>query len=87
MAEESTYIVQVEKTINAGSGQTAWVDIATVVVPPRTKRKTIFEKAFEENGSWRPEAGEGIRVRALDAESAASMPVVLEEQPPRLKIG
>jgi hypothetical protein len=94
MAEEngqSLYVVQAQKAYtHEGAGITpddagvAWLDIATVEVPPRTKRKTIIEKAFAEgdvviNGT--------LQVRVLDEESAREVPISLEEQPPRLKIG
>lgn len=93
MAEESNgatseYVVQIETTINAGSGQKAWVDIATVAVAPRTKRRTILERAFKENASWRPAPqDDALRVRVLDAESASATLVHSEEQDPQLVIG
>jgi hypothetical protein len=84
----SEYVVQVEKTINEGSGQRAWIDIATVAVPPRTKRRTILERAFAENPAWRPDPQDDeLRVRVLDAESAAATPVGAREQDPLLVIG
>jgi hypothetical protein len=85
MAEEngtSRYIVQVfdEK-------DERWSDAATVEVPPRTKRKTIIEKAFAESGVDVPALGQTWLVRVLDEESARSIPVGSEQQPPILVIG
>jgi len=75
----SKYVVQRQDTLE---GVETWTDIATVAVPPRTKRKTILEKALAEAG----ERQEGL-YRVLDEESQREMRVSLEEQPPRLKIG
>jgi hypothetical protein len=83
MAEEngqSRYIVMVRDP------QGWWHDITTVTVPPRTKRKTIIEKAAAEVDQ--PLVGaDPTRVRVLDEESAREIPIEMEEQPPRLKIG
>jgi hypothetical protein len=81
MAEEngqSTYVVQTRQQ----DGE--WTDSATVSVPPRTKRKTILEKAL---AGFAPKLGEKWECRVLDEESARITPVESEEQPPRLKIG
>jgi len=47
-----------------------WEDIATVDVPPRTKRKTVIQKALAEAKITPAEDGTAPRLRALDAESA-----------------
>lgn len=86
MSEESglsKYVVQQRRTLGNGEQDVVWEDVDTVRVPPRTKRKTIIEKAL--NGITPPKAGWILRV--LDDESAREIPVVPEEQPPRLKIG
>jgi hypothetical protein len=85
MAEEngqSTYVVQIYFE-DAGH----WADAATVEVPPRTKRKTIIEKAFAESGVDAPPLGKTWRVRVLDEESAREIPVGSKQQPPILEIG
>jgi prephenate dehydrogenase len=74
---ESTYVVQ---RLTPDSDADLWRDVARVKVPPRTKRKTILEKALGEH----PMAG---FYRVLDEESGRDMEVSLEEQPPRVKIG
>jgi hypothetical protein len=60
--------------------ETYWYEIAGVTVPPRTKRRTILEKALGDT----PIAGV---YRVLDEESGRDMEVSLEEQPPRVVIG
>lgn len=85
MAEEnglSKYVVMVAYT--DGIATEAWQDVATVTVPPRTKRKTIIEKAMAQPDV---EIVDPTCVRVLDEESAREIPVEMEEQPPRLKIG
>lgn len=79
MAEEngtSKYVVQ--RKLEGGE----WEDIASVIVPPRTKRRTILEKALVDSKEF-PEAGV---YRVMDEESMRPMQVSLEEQPPRLRI-
>jgi hypothetical protein len=77
MAEETKYVVQ-RKT-----GDGLWEDLASVLVPPRTKRKTILEKALLDSD----DALEAGVYRVMDGESMRPLIVSLEEQPPRLKIG
>jgi len=74
----SRYVVQ---RLNPLEGAETWTDIATVAVPPRTKRKTILEKALIGD-----DANAGA-YRVVDEESSRVIQVALEEQPPRLKIG
>lgn len=53
----------------------AWLDIATVRVPPRTKRRVVIRQALQEAGIKPGEVTE--RLRALDVDSAE----VLEFEP------
>jgi len=78
----SKYVVQVMTNEN----ERVWQDVATVEVPPRTKRKTIIEKAHEEAGILEANAG-GKVVRVLDEESARGMAVALVAGPERLVVG
>jgi hypothetical protein len=81
-AKTATYTVQVERRMWAENTQDAaeamaWVDVATVSVPLRTKRRGIIAKALLDAGI-RPEPGKPApRVRVLDEESAA----VVEPEP------
>lgn len=87
---EQTWLVQ-SSGPGAGHGQ-MWTDVAEVSVPPRTKRKTIVEKALAYNPSAKPQQdvdGETL-FRVLDADSAATIPVRWEVPPapePQLVIG
>jgi hypothetical protein len=74
-----TYVVQqakqlgeVEKVDDQGGRrigvqQDAWVDLATITVPPRTPRRLVVTKALAE-ARVKPEGK--LRVRVLDADSA-----------------
>lgn len=76
---ESTYVVQRESQFE--SQPVAWVDIATVTVPARTKMRTVIQKAMEamqENGK--------ARLRVLDADAAHVHTVEWEQPPPRLVV-
>jgi hypothetical protein len=73
----TTYVVQKHY-----EDEGVWKDIATVRAPARTKRRTVVERAHADHP-----LSEGDYVRVLDAESARTIPIALEEQPPRLKIG
>lgn len=81
MADEngamSSYVVQ-----KFYVDESVWKDHEIVTVPARTKRRTIIEKAHTKHP-----LNEGDVVRVLDEESAREIPITLEEQPPRLKIG
>jgi hypothetical protein len=79
MAEESTYVVQRLSPDNAEKAD-LWRDVKRVSAPLRTKRRTILAKALGDE----PMSG---FYRVLDEESGRDIEVVLEEQPPRLKIG
>jgi hypothetical protein len=48
----------------------AWIDIATVEVPARTKRSTVIKEALKQAGVQPAADGSRPRLRALDAESA-----------------
>jgi hypothetical protein len=90
MAEEngamSTYVVQM--MVREKGGESTWQDVATVQVPPRTKRKTIIEKAAEQADRPLVEiGGAGAVMRVLDEESAAGFAVAMVAGPARLVIG
>lgn len=77
--EDTTYVVQVERKglrwvdtdgEIVGEPATAWMDVATVKVPPRTRRATVIPAALKEAGI-KPGDGEQPRVRVLDEASAA----------------
>ena len=79
----SKYVVQV----NVGE-KGIWEDVATVEVPPRTKRKTIIEKAAEQSSQPLVAiGGDGVVMRVLDEESAAGFAVAMVAGPARLVIG
>lgn len=74
-AEGGTYVLQVDLAINMSldgrdvgdGGYSAWIDVATVTVPARTKRKTAIRSALKQAGL---DVTEETKVRLLDAESA-----------------
>jgi hypothetical protein len=72
--------------VEVGKAYGAWVDVATVTVPPRTHRKTVVERAFEQAGVS-VAVGETVSVRVLDADSARVLPVGSVQPPPQLTIG
>lgn len=59
-----------------------WVDICTVSVPARSKRKTIIEAARREVAIELP-----ATLRILDADAAREFPVGLKPRDPELVIG
>jgi hypothetical protein len=86
---EATYVVQVEIDVRDDPGHKlydgeTWEDVATVTVPARTKRKRVIALGLEKAGM---EVKDAIRVRALDEESAAVIPVAPFQPPAQLKIG
>lgn len=87
---DSTYVVQIEKTFEVSAPLeevAAWVDVATVTVPARSKRKGIIAKALEKAGIA-PEVGQDpLRVRVLDASSSAVTEVGVVQPEPELRIG
>lgn len=74
---DATYVLQRFVTLTTDvpmepQGMDVWVDIATVTVPWRTKRKTAILAALTEAGL---DVSEEIKVRLLDAEAARVVPV------------
>lgn len=61
-----------------------WADVATVKVPPRSKRKTIIERALNAS-SVKLELP--VTLRILDADAAREFPVGLRPRDPELVIG
>lgn len=79
-----TYVVQIERELllqgSTDDVRLAWVDIATVVVPSRTTRRTVIKRALAEAGI---EPGDvAPRVRALDFESAFVYEPEAKQPPP-----
>lgn len=70
-----TYVVQVER-LESDDGPRVFVDIATVEVPPRTKRQTVIERGLAEAGVH-PSDGP-VAVRVLDARAAEVVPLVAD---------
>ena len=74
---ESTYVVQQSIEISADgmdvgavlAGKRVWLDLATVTVPHRTKRRTVFEKGLAQ-AKLSPVDGVEYVLRRLDADSA-----------------
>jgi hypothetical protein len=85
---EAVYVVQQQEEIDYAPDETfmAWVDIATVTVPARTHRKTVIEKAVEENGQFEFDRSPVV-VRVIPVEHAEAITIEWEQPPPRLKIG
>jgi hypothetical protein len=85
---EAVYVVQKQQEEGEGPDDRhmAWVDIATVTVPARTHRKTVLEKAVEENGQFEFDRSPVV-VRVIPLEHAEAITVEWEQPPPRLKIG
>lgn len=75
---EVVYVVQIEdqlllKDVGEGEGPgggVVWSDIATVKVPPRTKRSTVIKQALREAGILPNADGTKPKLRALDVDSA-----------------
>src|SRR4051812_26405617 len=61
-----------------------WHDVATVEVPPRSKRRTIIERAL--NAAETP-IELPVTLRILDADAAREFPVGLKPRDPELVIG
>lgn len=87
------YVVQVRGIYNTpgegdGSAVTAWRDLTTVSVPPRTKRKTVVQKAIDQAaGTLQPiEASQPIQVRVLSPEDARPFKVSAVVRDPELRI-
>jgi hypothetical protein len=91
-----TYVVQVQREATGypderldddlAAKRPTWLDVATLKVPPHTKRKTILRQLVAEQ----PDLFSRDRktfVRLLDAGAAEVTPIGLEEQPPLPVIG
>lgn len=77
-AKESTYVVMM-------ATENGWLDMATVTVPAKSKRKTIIAKALEDAGT--PKDRKPPSLRVLDEKSAHVTTVEWEQPPPQLRIG
>lgn len=79
--------MQVRETMpDASDGLERWKDVATVTVPPRTKRRTIIEKGLKDaNVTIQP--GQTLYVRALDEESARETKATVSQPAPQLELG
>ena len=98
---EQTYMVQRRMGVGADWPDWAlevWADVALVTVPPRTKRKTIVERALEQvpdatpSKTPQPDTAElePAFFRVLDTDSGEAIPVRWEIPPspePELRIG
>lgn len=82
---EVVYLVQARKS---AAGVVDWTDVDVVMVPPRTKRATVREKAREvlAAGDFTLEAGERAMVRVIRIEDAEPFVVEMEQPPPQLKL-
>jgi hypothetical protein len=92
-----TYTVLVERELGTiirngesatvGDFVKAWVDVATVTVPPRTARKTVVTKGLMQAGIT-PDPGQPApRVRVLDADSAFVHEPEAKQPPAKWVIG
>lgn len=93
-AAESTYTVQVAQTFHVqndegstGSTVAAWVDVAIITVPPRTKRRKIIGLGLVQAGLKPEVGGDPLRVRVLDAGSWHVTEVGAVQPEPELRIG
>jgi hypothetical protein len=90
--EESTYVIQVQHKVKLPEpgpdmpemGGVAWLDVATVTVPARTKRKSVIRKGLKQAGL--EITTEGMPARALDADSAHAYMVGMDQPEPQLRI-
>ena len=86
-AGPQTYVVAVREEFEGPGGAPEppmWRDLATVTVPPRSKRVTIVKAAFAESGFV---VDGPVFVRVLDAVSAVEVPVGTRQPPAELVIG
>lgn len=69
--------------------QFAWVDVATVSVPPRTHRKTVLKKALAETSQAIVglEVGQEMSARLLGPDAAEETSLLLRPRDPELVIG
>lgn len=80
-AGPQVYVVQ-QRFVQAE--QVCWLDLASVTVPPRSKRSTVIRAAIEQAGV---KVEPGMVVRVLDAGSAVEVPVGTRQPPAELVIG
>lgn len=64
----------------------AWVDIATVTVPPRTPRKVAIKRALAEAEIAPTADGSKLRLRALDADSFETHEPEAHQPPPEWRL-
>lgn len=83
---KSSYVVQRDLVINAGSGRRAWEDVATVEVPAHSKRPRIIAAALAESGVKPEVGGEPLRLRVLDARAAVVTTVAAKAVEPTLEL-
>lgn len=90
----TTYTVQMAQgsrpASGLGSGATnmeTWADVATVTVPRKSPRKTVIHRALAEAGVTPRPDSEPLRVRVLDAASAAETTVEPFQPDPEWKVG
>lgn len=87
-----TYVVQMAYMVESISGteraegrqMEAWVDIATVTVPPRTPRKTAIKKALAQVGVAPSE--KRPKLRALDVDSFEMHEPEAHQPPPEWRL-
>lgn len=85
-ATTATNVGYVEYVVQMADESGYWRDISKQSAAPRTKRKTLIGKALAEAGV-KPEAGMGsLRIRVLDADSAAVHMVPVVVAAPRFDI-
>lgn len=82
---EIVYVVQMEMALSS-ENHTAWRDIATVKVPPRTKRSTVIKQALKDAGIAPNADGSKPRLRALDVDSAEVHEPEAVQPPPEWRL-
>lgn len=85
------YVVQQLRTltdVQDGSevAVAAWVDVATVEVPPKSKRGTVIRTAVIQAKLTPEVGGKPLRLRVLDAQAAHVSEVGVEQPPVQLRI-
>jgi hypothetical protein len=91
---DTTYVVQVARgslaAVEEGREVTvdeAWQDIATVTVPRKSPRKKVIGLALAQSGIRPATDSEPLRVRVLDAASAAETVVAAVQAEPEWRVG
>lgn len=80
LVTESTYVVQRRR--EGAALEECWDDVATVTVPPRTRRQTVLRQALDDLGLVPERDMDPIEFRVLDADSAEVIPAGCEPVPP-----